>query len=106
MLGAESDDELLVSLLLAGLVQDTHVGLAAVESLAGLTQATGKAIVHQRQLQHTLQGVQDGHLALGGGIGRDLDLFGDFGSVLFYVRLRLKTACVSLGLSIESWYCF
>jgi hypothetical protein len=37
VLGAESDDELLVSLLLAALVQDTHVSLTAVEGLGGLT---------------------------------------------------------------------
>lgn len=105
VLGAESDDELLVGLLLAGLVEDTHVGLAAVQGLAGLAQTAGETVVHQRQLQHSLQGVQDGHLALGGGIGGDFDLLGDFGGVLFYVRLQLGAARVSLGSSMGWCVC-
>lgn len=102
VLGAESNDELLVGILLASLVQDTHVGLTAVESLTRLTQTTGETIVHEGELQHTLEGVQDGHLALGGGIGGDFDLLGDFGSVvLFYVRLWLGTNRVSSICSID-----
>lgn len=103
VLGAKSDDELLVGLLLAGLVEDTHVSLTAVEGLGSLTETAGETVVHQRELQHSLEGVQDGHLALGGGIGRDFDLLGDFGNVLlFYVRLWLGTARVSLGSSMGS----
>lgn len=97
MLRAESDNELLVSLLLAALVQDTHVGLAAVESLGGLTETTGKTIVDEGDAQNTLEGVQDGHLA-GAGIGRDLDLVGrgDGGCGLFSVRLQLSVS-IHLG---------
>ena len=79
VLVAESNDQLLVGLLLAVLVQDAHVRLAAVQGLGGFAQTTGKTIVHESQLQHTLQGVRDGHLTLGG-ITADLDLVGDFGS--------------------------
>ena len=85
VLGAESNDELLVRLLLAGLVEDAHMGLAAVEGLGGLTETAGEAVVHEGQLEDTLEGVEDRHLALGG-LGRNLDL-GDFNGVLFYVRL-------------------
>lgn len=90
MLGAESDNKLLVSLLLAALVQDTHVGLTAVEGLGGLTETTGKTIVDQGDAQNTLEGVQDGHLAATG-IGRNLDLLGggNGGCGLFSVRLRI-----------------
>jgi hypothetical protein len=43
--------------------------------------------VHQGELQNTLEGVRDGHLALGG-IAGNLDLVGgDLGGVVFYVRL-------------------
>jgi hypothetical protein len=88
VLGAEGDDELLVSLLLALLVEDTHVSLAAVEGLGGLTETAGETVVHEGELQNTLEGVQNGHLALGG-IGGGLNLLGDLGGVvLFYVRLR------------------
>ena len=47
VLGAESDDELLVGFLLAGFVQDTHVGLATVEGFAGFAETTGKTIVNE-----------------------------------------------------------
>lgn len=89
VLRAESDNELLVSLLLAALVEDTHVGLAAVEGLGGLTETTGKTVVDQGDAQNTLEGVQDGHLAAAG-IGRNLDLLsgGDGGCGLFSVRLE------------------
>lgn len=88
VLVAQGDDELLVSLLLAGLVEDTHVCLATVEGLGGLTQTAGEAVVHEGELQDSLEGVQNGHLALGGCIRRYLYLLGDFGGVvLFYVRL-------------------
>jgi hypothetical protein len=84
---AESDDELLVSLLLAVLVKDTHVCLATVQSLRGFTETTGKTVVDQSELQDTLEGVDGGHLALGG-IAGDLDnVGGDLGGVIFNVRL-------------------
>ena len=99
VLGAKGDDQLLVGLLLAGLVQDTHVSLATVEGLGSLAETAGKTIVHESELQNTLQRVQDGHLALGGGIAGNLDLVGHVGHgggvVLFYVGLNSKRARVS-----------
>lgn len=87
MLGAQGDDELLVGLLLAVLVEDTHVGGAAVEGLGSLTETAGKTVVDESQFQDTLKGVENGHLALGG-IAGHFDLIGrDFGGVVFYVRL-------------------
>ena len=90
VLGAQGDDKLLVRLLLARLVQDAHVRLAAVEGLGGLTETTGKTVVDEGELEDALEGLEDGHLALAcGGIGRDLDLLGgDDGLVVFSVRLR------------------
>lgn len=77
MLGTESLNELLVWLLLAVLVQDTHVGLAAVKGLGGLTETTGKTIVDEGVLENTLEGVLDGHLTFaGGGIGGNFNFLG------------------------------
>jgi hypothetical protein len=84
---AESNDQLLVGLLLAVLVQDAHVSLATVQSLGGFTETAGETVVHESELENTLQGVQNGHLALGG-ISRNFDFLDDLGGVvLFYVRL-------------------
>jgi hypothetical protein len=85
VLVAESDNKLLVGLLLAVLVQDTHVSLATVKSLGSLTETTGKTIVHERELQDTLESIENGHLALGG-IAGNLNNIGDLGGVVFYVR--------------------
>lgn len=90
MLGAERNNELLVRLLLAGLVQDAHVRLATVEGLGRLAETAGKAVVDERELKDALERLEDGHLALsGGGIGGNLDLLlgGDDGLVVFSVRL-------------------
>jgi hypothetical protein len=88
VLGAQSDDELLVSLLLAALVEDTHVGLTAVEGLGSLTQTTGKTVVDQGDAEDTLQSVEDGHLA-GASVSGNLDLIGGGNNRgdLFSVRL-------------------
>lgn len=87
VLGAESDDQLFVGFLLARLVENAHVGLASVEGLGGFTETAGETVVHEGELQDTLKGVQNGHLALGG-IGGNFNLLGGFGcGVLFYVRL-------------------
>lgn len=88
MLGAQRDDQLLVGLLLACLVEDAHVRLSSVEGLGGFAQAAGETVVHERQLQDALERVEDRHLACAG-LGRDLDLLGHLlgGIVLFYVRL-------------------
>ncbi|KAJ6119476.1 hypothetical protein N7523_003756 [Penicillium sp. IBT 18751x] len=80
VLGAKSDNELLVSLLLAALVEDTHVGLTAVEGLGSLTQTTGKTVVDQGDAQDTLQSVEDGHLA-GASVSGNLDLVGSDGGL-------------------------
>lgn len=86
MLVAQGNDQLLVGLLLARLVEDAHVRLAAVEGLGSLAEAARKTVVHQSQLQDALERVLDRQLALGS-ICRDLNLGGDLGSVVFYVRL-------------------
>lgn len=91
MLRAQRNNELLVRLLLAGLVQDAHVRLATVEGLGRLAETASKTVVDERELEHALESLEDGHLALsGGGIGRNLDLLGgDDGLVVFSVRLRV-----------------
>ena len=98
VLGAESNDELLVGLLLAGLVEDAHMGLTAVEGLGSLTETTGKTVVHEGDLENTLEGIKDAHLALGGSIGGNLNLLGGLGdSVLFYVRLQFHKKTMLAG---------
>jgi hypothetical protein len=64
------------------------VCLAAVEGLGSLTETAGKTVVDEGELEDTLQGLENGHLALGG-IGADLDIgdLGDGGLGLFSVRL-------------------
>lgn len=89
VLAAKSDDELLVGLLLASLVEHAHVGLAAVEGLGGLTETTGKTVVDEGDLEDTLEGVEDGHAAAGV-VSRDLDLLDGLDLLLgnlFSVRL-------------------
>lgn len=89
VLAAESDDELLVGLLLACLVQDAHVGLSTVEGLACLAQTAGETVVDEGDLEDSLEGIEDGHAAALGGVGGDFDLIGrdDFLGGLFSVRL-------------------
>jgi hypothetical protein len=91
VLGAQGNDELLVCLLLAGLVENAHVRLTTVESLGGLAQTTGKSVVDEGELENALESLKNAHLALTAGcIGRDLDLGGraDLGfGIVFSVRL-------------------
>jgi hypothetical protein len=90
VLGAEGNDELLVGLLLARLVEDAHVCLAAVEGLGRLAQTAGKTVVDERKLEHALQRLEHRHLALAGSIGGNFDLGGraDLGlGIVFSVRL-------------------
>jgi len=61
VLRAQSDDELLVGLLLASLVQDTHVCLATIEGFGCLAQASGETIVDEGEFEDTFQGIKDGH---------------------------------------------
>lgn len=89
VLAAESDDELLVGLLLASLVEDAHVGLATVKGLGGLTETAGKTVVDEGDLEHALERVEDRHAAAGV-VGRHLDLLGRLDLLLgnlFSVRL-------------------
>jgi hypothetical protein len=95
VLGAESDDELLVCLLLAGLVQDAHVGGLSVQVLGCLAETTGKTIVDESNLQNSLKSLEDGELSLSCGVSRDLDLIGLDNGGFFYVRLRAKLALES-----------
>ena len=94
MLAAKGNHELLVCLLLAVLVEDTHVCLATVKSLASLTQTAGESVVNEGKLENTLESVDDGHLATaarGGFAGcGDLDLLGGRGGgwLLFSVGLE------------------
>jgi hypothetical protein len=89
VLAAESDDQLLVGLLLASLVEDAHVSLATVKGLGGLTETAGKTVVDEGDLEHALERVEDGHVAAGG-VSGDLDLLDGLDLLLgnlFSVRL-------------------
>ncbi len=48
---AEGDDELLVGFFFAGFVEDTHVGLTAVEGFGGFAQAAGEAVVDEGEFE-------------------------------------------------------
>ena len=101
MLGAKRHDQLLIRLLLARLVEDTHVGLASIEGLAGLAQAAREPVVDESEFEDAFEGFEDGHLALGRcGVGADFDFFGggdDGGGGLFSVRLVEEGGVVSWG---------
>jgi hypothetical protein len=101
VVGAQSNNQLLVWLLLAGLVQDAHVCLTSVKSLGGFSETSSKTVVHEGELEDTLESVKDGHLALGGGICGDLNLLSNFGCVLFYVRLLFKSLLVHFVTNYE-----
>ena len=94
MLGAKRNNQLLVSLLLAALVQHTHVRLATVERLGRLAQTARQTVVDERDAQHALERVQHGHLSAAAGIGAHFHLVGGgdggVGLGLFSVRLFKK----------------
>jgi hypothetical protein len=97
VLRAKRNNKLLVCLLFACLVQDTHVCLATVEGLGGLAQTAGKSVVDESELENALERLKDGHLALAAsGIGRNFDLGGRADlrlGIVFSVRLlRLRLA--------------
>jgi len=94
--GAQSLHELLVRLLLATLVEHGHVGLATIQRLARLAETTGEAVVDERMSEDSLECFLDGHLALGGAIGRDLDLVGGFDGGDFFSCVRLVITLVSM----------
>lgn len=66
--------------------------LASIEGLGGFTETAGKSVVDERELQNTLEGLKNGHLAFAGsGIGADFDFASggfDGGGGLFSVRLK------------------
>ena len=94
MLATKRNNQFLIGLLLARLVEDTHVRLATIESLGGLAQTAGQTVVDEGDLEDTLECVQDGHLAAFSALAGHFDfvafffarLDGDFGG-LFYIRL-------------------
>lgn len=96
MFGAQSLHELLIRLLLAALVEHGHVGLATIQRLARLAEAAGKTVVDERMPEDPLECFLDGHLALGGAIGRDLDLVGGFDRGDFFSCVRLVVTLVSM----------
>jgi hypothetical protein len=91
VLAAQRNDELLVRLLLASLVENTHVCLATIEGLGRLAETTGKSVVDKSELEDTLEGLENAHLAFAcGGIGANFDLASlrdGSGCGLFSVRL-------------------
>ena len=66
---AQGNDELLVGIFLARLVKNAHVCLSAIEGFRSFAEATGEAIVHEGETEDTLEGIENGHLPLGGGVG-------------------------------------
>jgi hypothetical protein len=66
VLRAKCHNQLLVCLLFASLVEDAHVCLATIEGLAGFAESTGETVVDESNFEDTLQGIEDGHLALAG----------------------------------------
>jgi len=50
VLAAQSDDELLVRLLLARLVEHAHVRLATVEGLGGFAETARESVVDESEL--------------------------------------------------------
>lgn len=107
MLRAERNNELLVGLLLASLVEDAHVSLAAVEGLGGLAQTAGKTVVDERELQHALESLKDGHLARAGRrIGANFDLGGrgNLGlGIVFSVRLLNVSLLFARCVPVDAW---
>ena len=102
VLRAKRNNKLLVRLLLAALVEYAHVSLAAVERLGRLAKTTSETVVDERDAEHALQRIQDGHLAARAGFGGDFDFIGSgdrgVGGCLFSVRL----ICPML---VSWWFC-
>ena len=60
MLPAQRHHQLLVSFLLARLVQHAHVGLSSIERFGGFAKAAGEAIVDEGEFQDTFEGFESG----------------------------------------------
>jgi len=110
VLAAKSNHELLVCLLLAVLVEDTHVCLATVESLGGFAQTAGKSVVDEGELENTLEGVDDGHLATAAGGGfagcGDLNLLGGRGGGGLLFSVGLEGSVLVCGVIVEACRAF
>jgi hypothetical protein len=77
VLRAQGHDQLLVRLFLASFVEDAHVSLTPIEGLAGFAETTGETVVDECDLEDTLQGLENGHLAFAcGGIAADFNFVG------------------------------
>ena len=81
MLPTQRHHQLLVRLLLAPFVENTHVRLAAIEGFAGFAETAGEAVVDEGEFEDAFQGFQHAHAgaaaaAAGGG---DFDLRGCLG---------------------------
>lgn len=63
------------------------MGLSSVEGLGGFSKTSGETVVHESELQDTLEGIENGHLSLGGISGNLNLLLLHLGGVVFYVRL-------------------
>jgi hypothetical protein len=57
-------------------IENANMGLTPIQGLGGLTKSTCKTIVHESELENTLESFQHAHLALRCSISRDLDLLG------------------------------
>jgi len=91
MLRAQRNNQLLVRLLFASLVEDTHVRLSAIEGFASFTETASETVVDESDLEDALQSFEDGHLALAGGcIATDFDFVGrSHGGLGFLFSVRL-----------------
>lgn len=91
VLAAQRDDQLLVGLLLAVLVEHAHVRLAAVERLARLAEPACEAVMDEGEFQNTLECFLDAHTAAGAAACRNFDFLGRRRrgrGLLFSVRLQ------------------
>jgi hypothetical protein len=93
MLSTQRHYQLLIRLLLARLVQHTHMRLTSVKRFGGFAQTPREAIVDECDFEHTLQGIENAHpAALAAGICCYFHLVrcGDFDvGLLFSVRLAM-----------------
>ena len=95
VLAAQRHNQLLISLLLARLIEHAHVSLATIEGLARLAQTARQAVVDEGDFEYALERVERAHAA-GFGVRGHIDfvrccylLLADVGGVggLFSVRL-------------------
>jgi hypothetical protein len=89
VLRAQRNHQLLVCFFFASFVQNAHVSLTSVQSLGCFSETACETVVHECELQDTLEGIEDRHLTLGCGITGNFDLIGlnNGGGRLFCVRL-------------------